>query len=289
MCQLIVHADDFGLSEKINEGILYAYRNGILTSASLMANGAAFEHAIALYRTAPTLDLGIHLNLVNERTVLDSQKNSSLLDSKGRLHRNAKVFTRKYFTGQICLQEVKYELEAQIKKVLSQGVKISHLDGHQHLHMLPGIHRIILELAKKYGVPAIRLPSERVRGYMLQNIGMVPRVLELLVLNFFCRLRKKGDFQRANHFVGFFFGGRLNKSNLLTVLQSLPRTGTCELMCHPGFDDPHTQYGDWDYHWSDELTALTDNEIVEFIQSNGIRLISYHELGSGAAFDKCTS
>ena len=154
--------------------------------------------------------------------------------------------------------------------------------------MLPGIHRITLELAREYKIPAVRFPKESVVGYMLR-VGMLPRTLQLLVLNSFCRLVRSHDLRRPNHFVGFCYGGKLNKRNLLTVIQNLPRSGTCELMCHPGIDDSDTQYSHWGYHWSDELKALTDKETVEFIQSKGIRLISYHELEPETVFDKCTS
>ena len=216
---LIVNADDFGLSEKVNEGILDAHRKGIVTSASLMANGAAFEHAIAVCRSAPSLDVGIHLTLTEESPILASQKILSLVDGEGRLHHHAKIFVRKYFSGHISVQEIKNELEAQIRKVMSQGISVSHLDGHQHLHMLPGILQITVALAKKYGIPGIRIPNEILYPYMLRNLGGISRVLELMTLKFFCLLGKNTEMLRPKYFVGFFFGGNLKKKNLLQVLE----------------------------------------------------------------------
>jgi hopanoid biosynthesis associated protein HpnK len=278
MCRLIVHADDFGLSERVNEGILYAHRHGILTSTSLMANGYAFEQAIDICRAIPTLDVGIHLMLVEGPPILSADTVPSLVGAAANLHQHAKIFTKKYFRGQIRLREVRDELEAQIIRVMSQGVSISHLDSHQHLHMLPQILRMTVELAKAYGIPAIRFPYERVHLYMLKGKEAVSRGFQLLVLNMFCRLGRKAIRLRTDHFTGFFFGGHLHKQHLQELLCYLPPTGTCELMCHPGLDDPYTRYGHWGYHWSDELGALIDPEVADWLQQKGVQLISYRQL-----------
>jgi len=278
MLKLIVNADDLGLSEAVNEGILEAHRNGILTSASVMANGVAFEHAIRLCRSIPSLDLGIHLTLVEEEPLLSAAAIPSLVDTGGRLHRHATTFMRKYVAGKIHLQDVRSELEAQIQKVLSQGFEVSHLDSHQHLHLLPQILRITIALAKKYNIPAIRIPREHLRPYMLRRAGGISRLCQLFVLNAFCQLGRKMPARRTDHFVGFFFGGNLHKENLHTLIQSLPISGTCELMCHPGMEDPTTRYSHWGYHWSEELSALTDPEIAKVVRRQGVDLISYRQL-----------
>jgi hopanoid biosynthesis associated protein HpnK len=278
MLRLIVHADDFGLSEQVNEGIVQAHLNGIVTSASVIANGQAFEHAMRSWRSVPTLDLGIHLTLVEEQPLLAPASIPSLVDARGQLHSHATGFTRKYVLGKIRLREVRRELEAQVRKVLSHGMRVSHLDSHQHLHMLPRIWRMTIELAKEYGIPAIRVPHEPVRLYMLQSKRSRSRVLQLLVLNLFCRLGGNVRGVHTDHFAGFFFGGHLHKQNLQTLLQHLPPAGTCELMCHPGCCDPQTRYRHWGYHWSDELSALVDPEIADVLQRQGIQLISYGQL-----------
>lgn len=278
MLKLIVNADDLGLSEGVNEGILEAHRNGILTSASVMANGVAFENAIRLCRSVPSLDLGIHLTLVEEEPLLSAAAIPSLVGTGGRFHRHATAFIRKYVAGKIDLQDVRSELEAQIKKVLSQGIEISHLDSHQHLHMLPQIRHITTALANKYNIPAIRGPREYLRPYMLRRAGGISRLCQLFVLNTFCQLGRKMPARRTDHFVGFYFGGNLHKENLHKLLQSLPIGGTCELMCHPGMEDSTTRYRHWGYHWSEELSALTDPEIATFIRRQGIDLISYRQL-----------
>lgn len=277
MLNLIVHADDLGLSESVNEGIVQAHLNGVVTSASVMANGMAFEHAVRLCQSIPTLDVGIHLTLVGEKPLTKPDHVLSLMGSRGRLHHHATSFMKNYITGRIRIAEVQAELEAQIKAVLSRGLEVSHLDGHQHLHVLPQILNVTLKLASKYKIPGIRLPFERPRFYMARRVNGASRFLQLLSLNAFCQLAKKKCAPWTDSFVGFYFAGNLNKSNLRTVLENLPRRGTCELMCHPGIDDPATRYGEWGYHWSDELEALLDPRITDWIREKGIHLISYRE------------
>ena len=277
MLKLIVNADDLGLCEAVNEGIAEAHLNGIVTSASIMANGSAFDHAIRLCQSVPSLDLGIHLTLVEEEPLREASTIPSLVGAGGKLHPHATTFMKKYISGGIRVREVWSELEAQIQKVLSQGISVSHLDSHQHLHALPHIRRISIELAKKYNIPAIRVPSERLRSYMLKTAKSASRVPQLLAVNAFSWLGKNLPLGGPDHFVGFFFGGNLHKENLQTLLQYLPPVGTCELMCHPGKKGSETTYGHWGYRWSEELSALMDPEIFNILRQKSIQLISYRD------------
>src|SRR5215217_3286278 len=112
--RLIVHADDFGLSRSINEGILEAHCCGILTSASVMASGEAFDHAIQLVRGTPTLDVGVHLTLTEERPVLGCANIPTLLNDQGGFHANPGVFMQRYLFQRISLEDVRREFDAQI-------------------------------------------------------------------------------------------------------------------------------------------------------------------------------
>lgn len=182
--------------------------------------------------------------------------------------------------GNIDFVELERELEKQIARVSNSGITVSHLDSHQHLHMLPKIWKITVELAKKFNIPAIRFPKERVSVglSMLMDGARIIRFFEMLALNCFCKSGRHMQRLRTDHFTGFLFGGELNKRNLLKVLKNLPSSGTCELMCHPGIDDPENRYKYWGYDWVEELNALTDPEIMDFIRRNGVRLISYRQL-----------
>ena len=216
--KLIVHADDFGLSEKVNEGIIQAHRNGIVTSASIIANGVAFDHAAQLCHSTPTLDIGVHLTLVEEKPLSDKGDIPSLVDKSGCFYNRAEAFIRRYLLSLVCFDEVQHELDLQVHKVLNTGLEVSHLDGHQHIHMLPRISRIVGQLARKHNIPAVRYPRERLKSYMFREKGGLSRIIQLVVLNAFCRMSDVGSVKRPNHFVGFFYGGRLHKKNLQKVI-----------------------------------------------------------------------
>jgi len=277
-CKLIVHADDFGLSEKTNEGIERAHRSGIVTSTSLMATGAAFESAIRVSRSTPTLDIGIHLTLTEEEPLSKRNSIATLLDNDEKFYDHAITFIKRYMAGKISLDEVRQEMDAQICKVLDYGVKVSHLDSHQHIHMLPGIRKVVGELAGKYSISAIRYPRESLMPYMLLEKGGLARLVQLLGLNTFCAIARTPDIRQPDHFFGFFYGGGLTKDRLWRLLHQRCSAGTCEIMCHPGVYDEACRYNHWDYHWQEELDALTDQEIRGYLDSSDIELISYADL-----------
>lgn len=279
--KLIVHGDDFGLSQNINQGIWEAHCRGILTSTSIMASGKAFAHAIQLARITPTLDVGVHLTLTEERPVLARNEIPTLVDEHGHFHRDARTFITNYGLHRISLDEIRRELDAQIVKVAEHDVRISHLDGHQHLHMVRGIRKVVGDLAKKYDVRAIRFPRERLQGYMLLDRNNWSRLLEMMTLNVFCTVAQTDGVRQPDYFVGFVSGGKLTKEHLANILKHLPATGTCELMCHPGLDDAKSAHAHWGYRWQEELDALTDEAILKYINTKGIDLISYETLARG--------
>ena len=276
--RLIVHADDFGLSEKVNEGIVDAHRNGILTSTSIMACAPAFDHAVRLAKETPSLDIGVHLTLVEEPPLTDPAKIPSLVDETGHFHKHVTVFAKRYFQGLINPDEVRVELDAQITRILDAGLKVSHLDSHQHVHMLPGILSVAQDLGRKHGIAPMRLPREPVSPYMLTSAGGLSRIAQQIVLNHFCQRARKGFGPTTDRFAGFYYGGKLDTKALLRVVSSLPETGSCELMCHPGVDDPASEKLHWGYTWANELSALKDASVAAEIERKGIRLISFRNL-----------
>jgi len=274
--RLIVHADDFGLSEAVNRAVLAAHENGIVTSTSIMAGGAAFEHAAALARRCTSLDVGVHLTLTEQRPVADSVP--SLVDSEGNFAPHATRFAMRYARGTVALADVRAELDAQIRRARDHGVTPTHLDGHQHVHVLPGIARVVAELAQEHGIRAVRVPAERVRGYMLKDPSHLRRVAEQIAIGALCALAPLAPLRRVDRFVGFYFGGRLNEQNLRTVLEHLPARETVELMCHPGLDDPASPYGRWGYSWAAETAALTSPSVRGLLAERGVRLIGYRDV-----------
>ncbi len=275
--RLIVNADDFGMTEAVNQGIVEAHDSGIVTSASLMATGSAFEHAVALAKTRPALAVGVHLTLTEQRP-LTGRAAASLVGADGRFPPHLVQFAGLHMRGKVVLAQVRAELDAQIRKVRDAGIAVSHLDGHQHVHVLPGIAAIVVELAAAHGIRAVRYPNERVRAYMLRGLGNARRLTEQVVLGAVCALSPLRALRRSDSFVGFYFGGRLDEDNLATVLGRLPARGTVELMCHPGGDDSRAAEGYWQYSWAAERAALMSPRIRALLAARGAQLVSHHDL-----------
>jgi hopanoid biosynthesis associated protein HpnK len=283
MKKVIVHADDFGLATAVNKGIVKAFENGILTSTSLMPGGEAFEDAVSLAKEHPDLDIGIHLTLTGERPVAPPQEIPSLVTTDGRFREKYPTFLRDYLFKRIRMVDVRRELTAQVEKVMKTGLTISHVDGHQHLHILPGILEIVVQLADENNIPGIRLPIEAVRWKQLLAASGWGRLILQTGTNLVCRFSADrvdlSHRQRANSFYGFFYGGRMMKENLIRTLNDL-RGDVIEIMCHPGLEDQslRTKYPHWNYHWEDEFRALTDQAVKDLVAKKMIKLISYRDL-----------
>ena len=160
MRQLIVNADDFGLTEQVSRGILDAHREGIVTSTTLMANGGAFGTAVSMGRREYGLGIGVHLNLTEGLPVSSASNIPTVVDRQGRLHLSPRRLLQGIMTRQVNLAEVEIELWRQILKVLGAGILPTHLDGHKHVHVLPGVSGIVIRLAQEFSIPSIRCPSE---------------------------------------------------------------------------------------------------------------------------------
>lgn len=281
MRRLIVNADDFGLHESINRGISEAHRQGIVTSASLMAGGAAFEDALQVKQDCPGLGIGVHLTLVGGRPVLPLGRVESLVDGQGRFFSSYVVFLARFLRMGVRLAEVEQELAAQIEKVIAAGMKPTHLDSHQHLHVFPGISGIVLQLARRYSIRAVRVPAEPLL-FFGGNFPGAGRVFGRSVLTALsCQFRRQAraaGIAATGHFFGMLAGGQMTESSLLSIIRQLPE-GESEIMVHPGLlDETLAAEYEWGYHWDAERKALCSSEVNAEIDRQDIRLISYQEL-----------
>jgi len=272
--RLIVHADDFGIAPAVNDGIVEAHERGIVTSTSIMATGPAFDRAAELARSRPSLDVGVHL-VLTEQAPLCGGSVPSLVGTDGRFLPHATALARRSLAGGVVLDEVRRELDAQIRRVRAAGLAVTHLDGHQHVQALPGVARVVADLAAEHGIGAVRYPAERLRGYMLRQ-PRSRRLAELAALRLAAAASPLRRLRGCDEFVGFYFGGRLGEANLATLVAGLPAGRTTELMCHPG--KPGMAADGWDYAWAEELAALTSPRIRELLSARGVQLISYRDL-----------
>jgi hopanoid biosynthesis associated protein HpnK len=275
--QLIVNADDLGLTPAVNRGVVRAFQSGIVTSTSLLVTGSAFEDAVALARQNPELDVGLHLALVEERAVLGPDVLPTLVDETGRFPRTSAEFIRRAILGGINWLEVEREIAAQIALFQATGLRLSHLDSHQHLHMFPPVFQIVRRLARWVENVWIRNPVGPWRKSPDTPMG---RWVQRLGLNLTClsarRLRDGSQPQMPDGMYGFEVSGRLTRSALEQILRKIP-DGLYELICHPGEDDAETRtrYSHWGYRWAEELEALTARETRVVLQEQGIVLTSF--------------
>jgi predicted glycoside hydrolase/deacetylase ChbG (UPF0249 family) len=291
---LIVNADDLGWTEGVNRGIGEAHRQGLVTSTSLLANGNAFAGAIRVARDNPNLGVGVHLNLSDGPSTAPPAAVKSLLNDSGQLEGGPEGLLLRIAKRDLRVAEVEQEWDAQIQKIRDAGIEPTHLDGHKHVHMLPGLFEIALRLAKKHGIGAIRISHEesklrtllsagkqRQRRIVLKQ-GAQARGLKLLGRDA-RKLAERAGLTATDHFCGIAQTGVLMREGVLRLLENLP-DGTTELMCHPGYVDEQLRSSSTRLQESRqvELAILTDVGIRKLVASRGIRLINFKILARSA-------
>ena len=150
MRRLIVNADDFGFTAGVNRAIIEAHTRGIVTSTTLMASGPAFNDAVRLARETPRLDVGCHLVLIDGEPVLDAVRLPTITSrdsGTGRFRDGLKSFAARALTSRFDPAEIEAETSAQIGKIQSAGIKVSHVDSHKHTHLFPAVLRPVLRAA----------------------------------------------------------------------------------------------------------------------------------------------
>jgi hopanoid biosynthesis associated protein HpnK len=289
MRRLIINADDFGLTGGVNRAIVEAHEGGVVTSATLMANGQAFDDAIALAQCRPRLGVGCHLVLVDGAPLLDPTAVRSLLDrggSSGNSHFREGItrFGALALLGRLRENEIEAEATAQIRKLQAAGVKVTHLDSHKHTHTFPRVLRPLLRAAASCGVRAIRNPFERIQGSQLAaSPSLWRRWAEVGVLRGLARQFREAVQQAGiatpDGTLAIVATGSLNERLFRLMVEHLP-DGTWELVCHPGYNDAdlrevHTRLRQ---SREQELQILTSPATRELLAANGIEIVSFREL-----------
>jgi predicted glycoside hydrolase/deacetylase ChbG (UPF0249 family) len=285
-----VNADDFGLTENVNRGILDAHREGIVTSTTLLANGMAFETAAAASKRFPRLGIGVHLNLTEGMPVADPFLIRTLVDRGGRLHMTPTRLWAGIATGQVSLSDIEFELRAQVSKVIRAGIRPTHLDGHKHVHVLPPVSEVVLRLAREFRIPAVRCPMEQnahasapLRNHRLSRIStikqfLISRAVSGQAKNFRKKLARVGLLY-PTYFYGLSQTGFLDARAIREILQELP-PGTSELMCHPGYRDIELERTGTRLltQREIEIQGLTAPSVKNLVASGGIEVWNYKGL-----------
>lgn len=240
--RLILNADDFGLTPGVNRAIAELHQAGVLTSATLMASGAAFDDAIAVAHANPGLGVGCHIVLTDGDPVSPPESIPSLLGPDRRsLRPKLPDFVRDLVLGRIREEDVEREATAQIRKLQQAGIDVTHIDSHKHTHMFPQVTRTLLRVAQAGGIRAIRNPFEARWSWSLGH-GGVSRRLQMTILN---RLRLpfanqaeivSAAVNTTTGSIGISATGGLDQQTLAELMAKAPE-GAWELVCHPGYND----------------------------------------------------
>jgi hopanoid biosynthesis associated protein HpnK len=280
--QLIVNADDFGISRGVNRGIVEAHRSGIVTSASLMANLTSAEDALTRAAICPDLGLGLHLTLTAGRPLSRPAQVPTLVDDSGYFLVLGTLLGQ-LARGRVHRDDLRRELSAQVEWALKRGVQPTHIDSHHHIHIFPAVTSVVVDLAREHRIHWVRTPLES---------GPTPRVLaspardaaRTLAISSFGLLARivvrRAGLHTARHFRGIALGTGWDAAALMQLLRSLP-PGLTELMTHPGQPDAELARLTVLVEGRDrELAALTAPAARELVRLQRIRLTNFGWLGS---------
>jgi len=265
--RLIVNADDFGFTSDVNAGIMEACRRGIVTATTLMANGDAFDDAVALARANPGLDVGCHLALVGGKGVAAPHR---------ALPRTARELLLALVDGS-ARKWIGQELEAQVEKILRAGLEPSHLDSHKHTHLAPPVLEAVCQVSQRFSIPWVRRPFD------LPLTAAAPAATRLVNAGFrvirrrFDRTLARYHCRTTDHFAGFQLTGAFRAAELAALVGALPE-GLTEFMCHPGYCTAELRRAPTRLKESREreLQALVSPEVREALAAARVELTNYH-------------
>ncbi|MCX8033171.1 MAG: hopanoid biosynthesis-associated protein HpnK [Thermoleophilia bacterium] len=285
MVRLVVNADDFGRSESVNQAVIQAHREGIVTSASLMVTGKATAQAVELARANPGLGVGLHIVLTRGRAVLPPEEIPHLVDKNGNFAGRPVLAGLRYFFSRRAQRELAKELEAQFEAFLSTGLTPSHVDSHHHIHLHPKVLKVLLALAQKYGGLPIRtqvadnlfLSLRHERRYLVRKLlwKVVYSILGFLAA---ARARRAG-LPTARRTFGLMQSGRLTQEYLVDVVKHLAQYSALsqrgyqvfEIYCHPSLIRESPRFGPN----PGDLAAVTSPKLSEKLGACGVRLTNY--------------
>ncbi|MEA3488811.1 MAG: ChbG/HpnK family deacetylase [Candidatus Omnitrophota bacterium] len=279
MRALIVNADDLGIHEAINEAVKRCYTRGAITGVSLMACGRCFREAVLMLRSLGVSEVGVHLTLTGRfrPCVEDISRIKNLLPDKEVFPGDYSHFFRLYSAKNITPEEIYLELSAQIKRVKDEGFEITHLDGHEHVHMFPGVMETTVTLAEDFGIPFIRIPLEPVS--VIRKRFLIKDLFRYTGLRIYAGRAKKilsgTRFKTSNAFLGHFHSGRVDDDVLVFMMEKLGE-GVTELAAHPGvLSDELLKEFPWYRNAQKEMDALISGKWRKLVGSGKIRLITH--------------
>lgn len=269
--RLIVNADDFGRSRSINEAVIRAHREGILTTASLMVNEPDCAEAVALAKETPNLGVGLHLTLLMGRSALSPEKIPGLVNKQNEFSNNPVAVGMKYFFQRGLRGQLRAEIHEQFARFRQTGLPLDHVNGHLHMHLHPVVFKILMQDAEQLGIRHFRFTREPFWMDMPlakgQRLYRASHALIYLCLSQRAKSRLlENKIRHTQRVFGLLQNARVEESYILKLLNILP-SGDSELYSHPSLDK-----------FKHEFDALVSPRVKEKIQQRGIQLIRYQDL-----------
>lgn len=279
MRDVIVTADDFGLSTEVNEAVEIAHRDGVLTAASLMVGAPAFADAVRRARALPRLRVGLHLTLVEGRPVLPPADLPDLVDATGHFRSDMATGGAVMFFSPAARQQLAAEVEAQFEAFRATGLPLDHVNAHKHFHLHPTIAGTMIAVGHRYDMRAVRVPREPV--WTLRRLDPLAPVLVPALTAPFTEMLA-GRLRRAalkvpDQVFGLAWSGRMTSDRLLALADHLP-PGLTEIYTHPGTAGGFVGAAPG-YRYADELAALVDPRLRERLRHHGVLLGGYADFG----------
>lgn len=282
MTRLVLCADDAGLAGPLSRRIASLLASSRLTATSLLACGPAFGEAVEAFRASGVSEAGVHLCLAGGETPLSPPASVESLAPGGRFPAAWPAVAARVAAGLVRASEVEREWEAQVAAVRAAGFRVTHLDSHQHLHLLPRLVPAAIALARRFDVPFVRAPRADDPAALGAPVGVGGRTRARLLSLFGSSARRRiaaAGLPEPPRVVGLAEAGRMTLPRWRSVLDRLPREGTFEAVLHPGAadDDAAARYA-WGYSWEGEAAALESAELARLLAARGIEPVPFSAL-----------
>lgn len=278
--QLIITSDDFGLSPGVNAAVEKGWRDGLLTCASIMPGGAAFDDAVAIALRNPGLQVGLHLTLLQGQSVLPQAQIPDLVNEAGAFSDNPLAAGMRYFFDKGLYKQLLQEIQAQIERVADSGIPLSHVDGHLNIHLHPTVFAFLTELMPRYGITSFRLSRERLchnlRFDRQRRVGKtVERIIFWALAGHARPHLDRLGIRYAGEVKGVLNSGRMTEEYILQILDGL-NDGLTELYFHPGvLPDAEIARRMPDYRHEEELAAIISPQVRLKLAQSHIGLCNY--------------
>ena len=282
MTRLVLCADDAGLAGPLSRRIASLLSASRLTATSLLACGAAFLEAVEALRASGVSEAGVHLCLVGGERPLSPPDSVASLAPGGRFPEAWPAVAARVAAGRVRISEVEREWEAQVVAVRESGFRVTHLDSHQHLHLLPRLVPVAVSLARRFEVPFVRAPRGDDPAAVGAPSGAAGRSRAGLLSLFGAAARRRiaaAGLPEPPRVVGLAEAGRMTLPRWRSLLERLPREGTFEAVLHPGAADASaaSRYP-WGYSWAEESEALEGDELPRLLAGRGVELVPFSSL-----------